>query len=107
MNCSVTALLVLLTFVSPVAAQTRIYVGYACGDMPPCSPFGSVSVIDADTNTITTTIDVHPRGGDNFSVGRGFSATPAGELPYPDAGNALVIMKSSNHMLTSTHSYQP
>ncbi len=67
--------------------------------MPPCSPFGSVSVIDADTNTITTTKDVHPRGGNSFGVGRGFAATPDGKRLYLAGGNVSVIDTATNRIV--------
>jgi len=65
MKWSAAALLGLLMSLSPIAAQTRVYVQYSCEQ---CSS-GMVAVLDAATNKITATIPIKPTVGQGFRVG--------------------------------------
>lgn len=80
------ALLVLLTLLSPVAAQTLVYVFHGCA--PPCNAAGSVSVFRG-TNNIAT-IDI-PSAGFGLTAWRSFAATPNGKYMLMTGGSVTVF----------------
>ena len=95
MNCFATALLVLLTFLSPVIAQTRVYVYHGCP--PPCNAAGSVSVIEG-TKRIAT-IDI-PSAGYGLTSERNFAATPNGKYMLMSGGSVTVFDLKTSRIVT-------
>jgi YVTN family beta-propeller protein len=109
MNYSAIALLVLLTFLSPAAAQTRVYVAWRCDDgyhvladasCQQLSNSNYVSVIDASTNRVTTTIPITLTVGQGFGVGRALAVSPDGKRVYLAGGNVSVIDTTTNKVVT-------